>query len=130
MKDRVPEISTFLLADISARCFFSTGFFRHSGRGGRLARSTCVKGFDSAFIKGVGRLKEGLLIILALEKLFSQCQLEAMEQAAWAVGSSRTRQSANDGLYVLKGGGCFVSSVLMHERNPAILSRLRHHEKI
>lgn len=41
-----------------------------------------VKGFDSAFIKGVGRLKEGLLIILALEKLFSHCQLEAMEQAA------------------------------------------------
>lgn len=41
-----------------------------------------VKGFDSAFIKGVGRLKEGLLIILALEKLFSHCQLQAMDLAA------------------------------------------------
>jgi purine-binding chemotaxis protein CheW len=41
-----------------------------------------VKGFDSAFITGVGRLKDGLLIILDMEKLFSRSQIEILENAA------------------------------------------------
>ncbi|RQW88498.1 MAG: hypothetical protein EHM79_05595 [Geobacter sp.] len=41
-----------------------------------------VKGFDSAFIKGIGRHGQTLVIILEIEKMFSAGQLEHLEQAA------------------------------------------------
>ncbi len=41
-----------------------------------------VKGLDSECISGVGKLGNKLLIILDLEKLFSQSALEAISQAA------------------------------------------------
>ncbi len=41
-----------------------------------------VMGVDSTFIRGVGKLKYGLLILLSLEKLFSPGQLEEISQAA------------------------------------------------
>ena len=41
-----------------------------------------VKGYDSEFISGVGRLGDKLLIILDLEKLFSQHELDGVSMAA------------------------------------------------
>ncbi|KAF0219240.1 MAG: purine-binding chemotaxis protein [Geobacteraceae bacterium] len=41
-----------------------------------------VKGYDSEFISGVGRLGDKLLIILDLERLFSQHELEGASMAA------------------------------------------------
>jgi purine-binding chemotaxis protein CheW len=41
-----------------------------------------VKGYDSEFISGVGRLDSRLLIILDLEKLFAGSELEDVANAA------------------------------------------------
>lgn len=40
-----------------------------------------VMGVESMFIKGVGKLRDGLLILLSLEKLFSPGQLEEISLA-------------------------------------------------
>lgn len=40
-----------------------------------------VKGFDSAFLKGLARHEEGLLIVLDFEKIFSHNELADLKQA-------------------------------------------------
>ena len=50
-------------------------------------------GADSEYVLGVGKLEEGLLILLSLDKLFSQRELELAASAA-AGGGETTAQAA------------------------------------
>lgn len=50
-----------------------------------------ASGADSEYVQGVGKLDEGLLILLSLDKLFSQRELEL---AANAAGNDTTAQAA------------------------------------
>ncbi len=50
-----------------------------------------ASGADSEYVLGVGKLDEGLLILLSLDKLFSQRELEL---AATAAGNDTTAQAA------------------------------------
>ena len=50
-----------------------------------------ASGADSEYVQGVGKLEEGLLILLSLDKLFSQRELEL---AANATGTDTTAQAA------------------------------------
>lgn len=51
-----------------------------------------ASGADSEYVLGVGKLDEGLLILLSLDKLFSQRELELAASAA--VGNDTTAQAA------------------------------------
>ena len=51
-------------------------------------------GADSEYVQGVGKLDEGLLILLSLDKLFSQRELELAANAAGSNDASGTAQAA------------------------------------